>query len=244
MGEADSYVAKYNASGDIQWIKRFGSPLVDRIRGIGTDGTHIFITGQFGGTAVFGGAPSITALDTSDIFIAAMDSDGSFKWATSVTGPQDAFENLGYESGNAVTGFAAGQDGSVYATGGLLDGGVFGSNTIVKAGSRTDAFVTKISWNTGMPPLPTALASFDEEYGISVYPNPGSGLFKLNTGKLASEKLKVCVYNCMGQLVQVSENSQQDALNVNLEGSADGIYLLEVNKDEKVVYRHKLILQN
>ncbi len=243
VGEADSYVAKYNSGGNLQWIKRVGSDKVDRVRGIGTDGTHIFITGQFGGTAYFGGAPAITAGDTSDIYIAALDSDGSFKWAVAVAGPTDAFENLGYESGNGVTGFAAGQDGSVYATGGLLDGGVFGGTTITKAGSRTDAFVTKVSWDTGMPPLPTAVSALSMDYGIAVYPNPGNGHFRISNGNL-NAPVKVCVYNCVGQLVQSVEKNASDINEINLEGKQEGIYFLEINKGEQVVYRQKLILQN
>ncbi|MES2592983.1 MAG: T9SS type A sorting domain-containing protein [Bacteroidota bacterium] len=143
-GGGDVFVARYNSSGGVEWAKKAGGTQPDRARAIGTDGSNIFITGQFGGTATFGSITR-TAADNSDVFMAAMNNSGSFLWATSAGGAADAPEDLGYESGNAI---CAGTSGSVYATGAILNGAQFGSTTL-NAYSRTDIFITKLKNGSG-----------------------------------------------------------------------------------------------
>jgi len=244
-GMADTYVAKYNTNGDLQWIKGNGSVDDDRARGLGTDGTHIFITGQFGGTAQFGGA-SVTAVDTSDIYIAALDNNGSYLWAVSVGGKKDAFEDLGYESGNAVNGFANGPNGAVYATGGLLDDGVFGTHTVGTSGTRTNAFVTKISWDTGMPPLsdPTSLNEYTNANMIAVYPNPANGKFEMDLSQCKDVNIMISVYNHVGQLVSTTTAAAHSYPQVDVSGQAEGIYLVEVRGENSVLYRNKIIVKH
>ncbi len=139
-GQNDIFIACYDASGNIQWLKKAGGGAVDRARGIGCDGSNVYITGQFGGTAYFG-STTLKAADESDIFMASLTNEGNFRWALTVGGAADAFEDLGYESGDAIF---ADPSGVVYATGALLDGGKFGE-TSLSAYSRTDMFLTKIT---------------------------------------------------------------------------------------------------
>lgn len=139
-GNADIFVACYDAAGTMQWVKSAGGALIDRARGIGCDGSNVYITGQFGGTATFG-TSTVTAADSSDIFMAKLNNVGTFTWATSVGGVADSVETLGYESGNTICAEAS---GNVYATGSLLDGGVFGSTSYDEYG-RTDIFMAKIT---------------------------------------------------------------------------------------------------
>src|SRR5207253_11138867 len=82
-GDADAFVACYDISGNVKWVARGGSKADDRARGIGTDGTTMFITGQIGGKGTDAsdfGEWSVTAVDTSDIFISAISSDGIWLW--------------------------------------------------------------------------------------------------------------------------------------------------------------------
>ena len=106
-GNADVFVACYDASGTVQWAKSAGGTLNDRARGIGCDGSNIFITGQFGGTANFG-STALTAADSSDIFFASLDNSGNFIRGSSVGGVADTYEPLGYESGIAICAEASG----------------------------------------------------------------------------------------------------------------------------------------
>jgi hypothetical protein len=232
-GRANVFVACYDASGNVLWAKSAGGTLDDRARGIGTDGNNIYLTGQFGSTAAFG-SYNVSAVDSSDIFIAAISNDGNFMWVTSVGGTPDAPESLGYESGNAV---CAENSGIVYATGALLNGGVFGS-TSVSGYARTDVFVTKLSTTALMVP------ELNLNELLSVYPNPSSGNVLIDAGNYEFKKMNISVYNNMGQLVKSQAHSDVSSASVDLSAMTSGIYFLELKTDNNNTYRQKIVLKN
>ncbi|OFY86209.1 MAG: hypothetical protein A3F72_07080 [Bacteroidetes bacterium RIFCSPLOWO2_12_FULL_35_15] len=233
MGKADIFVAALDpVTENFQWISQAGGPLLDRVRGIGTDGTNLFITGQYGGTAAFG-LNSITAADSSDVFIAGMGNSGNFNWAMTVSGPADSFEPLGYESGNGVTALPSGE---VYATGAILDGGVFGSTAYPKY-SQTDIFIAKIlQVGTNIPEVNGA-------GDFLIYPNPGNGIFSLDVRKLSDQKLEVTIQNCWGQIVDKRMNNPNSVLKLDLSAQQKGFYFVEIKTQDERIYREKIILQ-
>lgn len=166
-GSADVLVACYDSLGTELWAKKAGGTCIDRARGIASDGTKIYITGQFCNSASFG-THTVTAADSSDIFIAALNNTGTFLWATSVGGVADSVETLGYESGNTI---CADASGNVYASGALLDGGVFGTTSVDEWG-RTDVFVTKITQGPDViAPLVAILSPADNSLNVPVNSN-------------------------------------------------------------------------
>jgi hypothetical protein len=231
-GNADVFVACYDQSGNVQWVKSAGGPLIDRARGIGTDGTNIFITGQFGGTANFG-SNTLVGADSSEVFFAGLNNSGTFVSATSVGGTSDTPEPLGYESGNAICSDAS---GNVYATGALLSGGVFGSTSLSKY-DRTDAFVTKISQLVGVNTIVNSTKA------IYIYPNPGNGNFVLEMEQLSNAKSEIVIYNCLGQAIHRKTNNSASKINFDLSNEENGIYFIEIKKDDKVIATKKIIIQ-
>lgn len=231
-GNADCFVAKYDANGNCLWAKGAGGPLIDRARGIGTDGMSLFITGQFGGTANFG-ANSVVATDSSDVFFASLDNNGNFLKASAIGGVPDAIDPAGYESGSAITGDAS---GNVYATGNLFDGGVFGSANM-SGYNHTDVFVTKLTSFVGINTVLNAPKAF------YVYPNPGTGNFTLDMENMSNEKTDITIYNCLGQAVHKKTNNSTSKLNFDLSKEESGIYFLEIKNDDKVIANKKIIIQ-
>jgi hypothetical protein len=230
-GSTDVFVACYDNSGTVLWAKGAGGSMIDRARGINTNGTDIFITGQFGATATFG-SKSATAADSSDIFIAGLDPSGNFTWLAAVGGGQDSLETLGYESGDAVCGDAS---GNVYATGALLNGGTFGSITLTGY-TRTDMFLTKLSAVAGLPTIPPSLE------GLSIYPNPASSNLTVDL-KSVSDPVELKIRNCLGQIIESHTYNSAGKSEVNLSGFEKGIYFLEVRSGDHSPYTTKLILQ-
>jgi hypothetical protein len=228
-GAADIFVACYDAAGNAQWAKKAGGALVDRARGIGTDGTNIYITGQFGSTAAFG-TLTATAVDSSDIFMAGLDNSGNFLWVKSVGGVADSVEFLGYESGNAI--WAEGPN-TVYATGALLDGGDFGTISLDDI-ERTDAFITKMTVVVGVEEHSNASS-------IKVYPNPADGIFQLDMSKIKGQKAVVNIYNYLGGLI-TQDQYTSGIHNVDVTSFEKGMYLIEII-DGNNSYREKIILQ-
>jgi gliding motility-associated-like protein len=80
-GNADVFVAKYNAAGNVLWAKRAGSSGDGIAKSVCTNGTDVFITGQFDGTCSFGALPNLTS-SNKDAFIASYNAaTGAEQWA-------------------------------------------------------------------------------------------------------------------------------------------------------------------
>lgn len=241
-GNADVFVVCYNANGDALWAKKAGGGMNDRGRGIGTDGNNIFITGQFGKNSTFGSIAK-SAVDNSDIFISGLSNSGTFLWVSSVGGPADADETLGFESGNAV---CAQPSGNVYATGSMLNGGIFGS-TSLPAFSRTDVFVTKIfapaqqkdadSTDAGLCRdticLDMGLKTFTDEKHVSerafnIFPNPGTGLFTLEMNFQYEDLFEITIFNSFGQEIDKKMLSAPSKTTIDLSEREKGIYFVDI----------------
>lgn len=232
-GNADVFVACYDANGNIQWAKRAGGPLIDRARGIGSDGTNLFITGQFGNSAMFGSS-TVTAVDSSDIFFASFNNAGSFINAASVGGIPDSLETLGYESGVAI---CADGFGNVYATGGLLDGGTFGSINVTSY-DRTDVFITQISQLVGVNNI------IGSSKNIHIFPNPGTGVFTIDLSQFSTQKMDLTIFNCLGQIIEPKMIRSSSKINLDLSAMEDGIYFIELKDNDKVVVTRKIVVHN
>jgi hypothetical protein len=231
-GNADAYVACYDQNGNVQWAKDAGGTLIDRARGIGTDGTDLYITGQFGSTASFGGH-TVVAADSSDIFIAKINSSGNFIWAMSVGGTPDSIETLGYECGNAI---CAEANGYVFATGSILDNAVFGTTTVTTY-DRTDMFVTRVSQaSVGIP-------RYDDNASINIYPNPGTGHFIVDLGDAQDKNVQLTILDELGRVVDQQKVQARAQMNVDITSHDKGIYLVELRDEEQVIARRKIVLQ-
>jgi hypothetical protein len=225
-GMADVFVACYDASGNLQWAKGAGGSMIDRARGIGTDGNNIVITGQFGSTANFG-SYSVTSADSSDVFMASLNNYGDFRGVASVGGSADAIDSLGYESGIAICANAAG----VYATGSVLDGGTFGSISPSHY-TRTDVFVARLSNLIGVSEI---VAS----NGFSVFPNPSKGNFTIYNSVAQSQ---LSIYNAIGETV-LNRKLSSTQENVDISDVSSGLYFVELRNDDDKVYHQKILIQ-
>ncbi len=246
-GMADVFVTCYDENGNVQWATSAGGQLIDRARGIGTDGTNVYITGQFGSlTTISGkdttittagfGSTNLMAADSSDIFVAELNSSGKFLYAKSVGGIPDSLELLGYESGNAISADAA---GNAYATGSTLQGGIFGSTALAQY-SRTDFFLTKVSPGaTGL----TVLAKNNQDE-ITIYPNPSSGQFTIDLAQLPDQRIEMNIYNGIGQLIDTRSDKSPSKINLNLSAQNSGIYFIKIITEDQTLFSQKVVLQN
>ncbi len=238
-GNADAFVACYDASGSIQWATSAGGiassgNMITRARGIGCDGTNLYITGQFGGSATFG-SYNLTAADSSDIFMAKLNNAGVFTWAMSAGGAADATETLGYESGNSICAEAG---GNVYVTGSLLDGGIFGS-TSVSAYSRTDVFVSKITQGTSA----IAKNNFDNQHEPIIFPNPTTGNLIIDLSQMTDQKLEITFFNCLGQPIEKRTVQPTSKINIDLSAQEKGIYFLQIRHEDQTKEMKRIILR-
>ncbi|MFH0866322.1 MAG: gliding motility-associated C-terminal domain-containing protein [Bacteroidota bacterium] len=132
----DIFVAKMKTDGNWVWAKRAGSTsggdrgnrIVSNIKG------DLFVTGQFSDTAEFGGSITLNNTDLLQIFVASIDTSGTWKWALQGGG-------LGDDRGNGI---ACYDSCLVYACGYYPDNAQFGSLSLSSMGGK-DVFVASIS---------------------------------------------------------------------------------------------------
>jgi hypothetical protein len=132
-GNADVYVAKYSADGDVEWAKRAGGNQEDLGLGIAVDFERgCYITGSFKNLADFGDEAFFTPSVSSEIYIAKIDSAGQWEWA----------EQAGGLTGDAGYAVAVDDQKNSYITGYFADEAYFGNFTLLARGYN-DIFVAK-----------------------------------------------------------------------------------------------------
>lgn len=141
----ESYIAKFDVSGNCLWLKRFGG----LSNAIAISGTSIYVTGYFSGTINFN-TPSTSGSNEltntaggGDIFVAKFDDTGSFQWARRAGGT-GSYVDMG--EGIAATNDAVYVIGSFYSTANFNTPSATGSNEITSLGG-TDGFIAKFSTN-------------------------------------------------------------------------------------------------
>lgn len=88
-GSSDLFLAKYNAAGELLWIRTGGGPLAEEGRGVAlTPNGLIVVSGYFQGTAEFSGLTMVSQ-GQSDALVLAYDAAGDLVWAVSDGGTGD-----------------------------------------------------------------------------------------------------------------------------------------------------------
>jgi type IX secretion system substrate protein/beta-propeller repeat-containing protein len=130
-GNGDFYLAKYNSLGKVAWVKSGGA------NGVGVAFSSItsmiYLTGTYINTATFGNTTMTSNGNSLDIFVAAIDTSGSWIWATSAGGPWD----------DQVKAISADNSGNVFITGYLVPSSyaIFGNDTV--NANTYDLFIAK-----------------------------------------------------------------------------------------------------
>ncbi|RFS13320.1 SBBP repeat-containing protein [Emticicia sp. C21] len=132
QGGTDIFVAKYNTSGSLQWVKSAGGTGNDSGFGIALDNNaNVHITGNYEATAQFE-ATSHDSKGFTDIFIAKYNNIGSLQWVRSAGGTSS-------DEGNDI---AIDGSGNVFITGNYIGLASFGINTLSAQGGY-EVFVAK-----------------------------------------------------------------------------------------------------
>jgi len=135
-GGADIFIAKYNSSGNLQWVQKAGGTGIDVGYSIYINQSgNCFVTGEFYGTAKFG-TTQITSSGLRDVFIAKYDANGNFKWVQKAGGTYD-------DEGYGIFTDAA---GNCFVTGEFYGTAKFGTTQITSNGSY-DIFIAKYDAN-------------------------------------------------------------------------------------------------
>jgi len=145
-GKNDAYVAKYDNSGNLLWVRYGGGVDDDLCNDIALDiSGNVLGTGQFKVTATFGNF-IITSAGNYDFFAFRMSAAGTIDWVQKAGGTD-------YDKGISA---AVDNGGNLYATGYFKLTAAFGSTSLTASASE-DIFITRI----GNYKIPVELLSFE-----------------------------------------------------------------------------------
>ncbi|GEM_PF-2148178 len=104
LGDSDAFLTKYDTTGNLIWVRQFGTPHVDDARGSATDNAgNIYVTGKTEGIL-----PGQISNKGNDIFLAKYDNLGNLVWMRPFGSSDQA------DSANSVT---TDNSGNIYLTG-------------------------------------------------------------------------------------------------------------------------------
>ena len=132
-GGYDSFISKFNVSGDLQWAKNFGANGHDKIEGIAAAAGNVYATGYqkgAGGDWDTGSGTIQLGSSAYDPFTIKLNSSGVTQWVFAVGG------SSGYEAGWGV---ATDSSGNVYTT------GYYRGTSDLESGSGTTNFTSNTS---------------------------------------------------------------------------------------------------
>ncbi len=158
VGDKDIFVAKYNDSGTLQWLRAAGGSGDDEGLSMATDvDGSVYVTGYFAGTATFG-TESRTSAGYGDIFIAKYNNNGTLQWLRAAGGS-------GSDDGLSIA--IDNISGNVHVSGYFEETATFGTESGTSAGGR-DIFVVKYNSSGTLQWLQTVgNTSNDYAYGIT-----------------------------------------------------------------------------
>lgn len=121
-GDKDIFVAKISNEGNWLWAQKAGGDAYDEGYGIATDGSgNSYLTGVFRGEASFGNLMLTSNDFFYDVFVAKIDTSGSWLWVEKAGGS-------GADQGNDI---ALGDAGNAYVTGFFVGSANFGAHPLV-----------------------------------------------------------------------------------------------------------------
>jgi Immunoglobulin domain/Beta-propeller repeat len=132
---ADVFLAKYDASGNLAWVKSAGGSLLDYGYALASDaGGNAYLAGSFTGTATFGSS-NLTSSGGSDIFVAAYSTAGNVLWSRKAGG-------TGFDSGYGI---AADLAGNLYLAGNYASSNATFGHLILSPADSSGIFLAKLA---------------------------------------------------------------------------------------------------
>ncbi|GIV56828.1 MAG: hypothetical protein KatS3mg040_1596 [Candidatus Kapaibacterium sp.] len=160
----DMFVAKYDASGNLQWVRSGGGTSSEYGYGIDVDNNgNVYVAGYYYSNPAYFGSWSLATQTTPDVFIVKYDANGNVQWAARQAGPStDILYNLAVNK----------QTGDCYIAGYFSSSTYYfsaasSSYTTLSAFGGIDGFVAKYNTN-GVFQWARAIGGSSTEYTYGV----------------------------------------------------------------------------
>ncbi len=212
-GTSDFFIAKYNATGVLLWVKNFGGTGDDRSISIKTNSKGVFVlTGWFKSPSLTLGSTTLKNAGGSDILIALFDEEGTVMWAKSVGGIAD-------DEGNSIS---CDIKDNVYVTGMYESVAIsFGNSTLTSMGNH-DIFLVGYD-QSGQLLWAKNIGGKNDDNGSTVT-NDGDGNIYLS-GKFRSATVSL---------------GEKSLTNAGKDGNYGDIFMAKYNPSGKLIWTKSL----
>lgn len=177
LGGKDIFIAKYNSSGELQWVTNIGSSSTadDESWSITADSSgNVYVCGFIKGTVSIAGLSSITTNGGRDIFLVKYNTLGTALWA----------KNAGSSTDDEAWGVTCYGD-KVYITGYFTGTASFGSLSSISSSGSSDVFLAAYDAVTGLELFVKKGAGSGTDAGKNIFAD-ASGVYITGTYKDAS----------------------------------------------------------
>ena len=225
----DIFLAKLDSSGAVLWAKSAGGLTADVATQVALDGqSHVLITGSFDSHIIsFGNNVTLTNVPLNgDAFVAWYDTAGNILRALNPVG-----------SGIASSyGICADIIGNAYITGAFSGPNmVFGNTTLTCNTNNGNYGVYTAKIDTG---LSAGISAIDNKGLITIFPNPGTGLFTVQAGQQMSQ---LTVTDITGRKI-FGIAPHAHAVTFHLTGLTPGIYFIQITNEAGIMIGTKKIV--
>lgn len=183
-GGSDMFLAKYNAAGSFQWVRKAGGSSYEEGAGIAKNstGSSIYVTGSFSGTTTFtssGASEPLTAAggaSDKDVFVVKYNASGTIGWKQKGGGSATTKgESIGVDNGGNtyISGYSSGTS-TFSSTPAFSGSGGFIARLNPPLIILFPVFPMAVRINCGGPAVTTGGLSFSADNSFSATSIPGS----------------------------------------------------------------------
>ncbi len=232
IGSTDFFLTKWDASGEIQWVRHGGGDGADIGLGVATDANgNSHVTGSFSQMFVIGeDTTSVDSTNTAAIFLLQYNTEGALQQKTHSTGES-------YDEGTAI---AIDEESNCYLTGSFSRNLNIGGNSLQSNGN-SDLFVAKIKGNF----TDIDKQAIVKQHFLKIHPNPTEHQLFIEFEAEKQELYVLQLLDYAGRIVyeNVFENTQGiHTQTLDVSAFAKGMYILQL-KSNNVRVSEKLVVR-
>lgn len=232
----NSFVSKLDSSGNFMWAKNIGGAISNNIaKGIAIDNfTNIYVTGSYMNTTDFD--PSI---DSFYVYMASFNYNNyAYILKLDSTGYFINVKVFGNGSYNAFSeAISIDQQGNILNSGSFYGSGDFDPGSSLQyltSNGYTDIYISKFEKENYVGIYERGEIERNIFYA---YPNPNNGNFNV----VAKEKIKLNIFDNLGQIVQAVELNEENHFEQNIHMLSSGLYFIS-GKSDKISLNQKIIV--
>lgn len=223
---SDAFVIKYNAAGDLSWVKTFPATLgnFSEVKSVHSDGQGaMYATGSYNDGIDIdpgSGTAMLTGFGGDDIFLVKLNAAGDFVWGHGFGGAGDDYSRSVYVDGNY----------QVFLTGEFTDSVDFdpGAGTDIQVNADLfDASAYVAKYDQGI----TGIGATPKLAPIGVYPNPTNGLLTIDLSGTYQQGT-IQILNMAGQVVYTHPQPSTGKVNLQVD-LPTGAYFVKVSDNHQ-----------